>query len=153
MVALNQSTIQNGWTALEKASIRGHHKVVEVLLGKGANPNLQNKVRTRHNRIVSRCLTFGDRSLHLLSIMHCKNIYVYFVLIVTYIEMYTLIAEHYVKHTVNTTYHHVCVSCKHSVLLCFCGCSTCCVCVHLYSCSEFTDTVPDAVHVPVLISR
>ena len=23
-----------------------------------------------------------------------------------------------------------------------------CVCVHLYSCSEFPDTVPDAVHVP-----
>ena len=56
VVALTHSTIQDGWTALEQASIRGHHKVVEVLLGAGANPNLQNKVSTAQNRIIGRCL-------------------------------------------------------------------------------------------------
>ena len=38
--------IQNGFTALEKASFYGHHKVVELLLGAGANPDLQDVVRT-----------------------------------------------------------------------------------------------------------
>ena len=46
MVTHTDSTIQNGWTALKSASYKGHHKVVEVLLGAGANPDLQNKVRT-----------------------------------------------------------------------------------------------------------
>ena len=46
VVTLTHSTVQNGVTALETASIKGHHKVVELLLGAGANPNLQNKVRT-----------------------------------------------------------------------------------------------------------
>ena len=46
MVTLTHSTIQDGWTALELASNKGHHKVVELLLGAGANPNLQDKVRT-----------------------------------------------------------------------------------------------------------
>ena len=45
MVALTHSTIQDGETALERASINGHHKVVELLLRAGANPDLQNKVR------------------------------------------------------------------------------------------------------------
>ena len=58
VVALTHSTIQNGGTALEKASIRGHHKIVEVLLGAGANPNLQDKVSTGQNRILSRYLYF-----------------------------------------------------------------------------------------------
>ena len=40
------STIQDGFTALENASYNGHHKVVELLLGAGANPDLQDKVRT-----------------------------------------------------------------------------------------------------------
>ena len=40
------STIQNGWTALQQASSEGHQKVVELLLGTGANPDLQNKVST-----------------------------------------------------------------------------------------------------------
>ena len=44
-VTLTHSTIQNGWTALREGSIRGHHKVVELLLGAGANPDLQDKVR------------------------------------------------------------------------------------------------------------
>ena len=52
VVALTHSTVQNGWTALEQASISGHNKVVEVLLGAGANPNLQNKVSTGQNRIL-----------------------------------------------------------------------------------------------------
>ena len=50
VVALTLSTIQDGSTALKKASISGHHKVVEVLLRAGANPNLENKVSTGQNR-------------------------------------------------------------------------------------------------------
>ena len=53
VIALTHSTIQDGWTALQRASIRGHHKVVEVLLRSGANPNIQNKVSTGQNRIPS----------------------------------------------------------------------------------------------------
>ena len=45
VVALTHSTIQDGCTALGRASIEGHHKVVELLLGAGANPDLQDKVR------------------------------------------------------------------------------------------------------------
>jgi len=37
-------TIQDGQTVLEQASIKGHHNVVELLLGAGANPDLQDKV-------------------------------------------------------------------------------------------------------------
>ena len=40
------STIQNGETALDRASYEGHHKVVELFLVAGANPDLQDKVRT-----------------------------------------------------------------------------------------------------------
>ena len=46
VVALTHSTIQDGWTALKSASNNGHHKVVELLLGGGANPDIQDKVRT-----------------------------------------------------------------------------------------------------------
>ena len=46
VVTLTYSTTQNGWTALQQASRKGHQKVVELLLGAGANPDLQNKVRT-----------------------------------------------------------------------------------------------------------
>ena len=45
VATLTHSTIQDGWTALKSASNKGHHKVVEVLLGAGANPDLQSKVR------------------------------------------------------------------------------------------------------------
>ena len=45
VVTLTHSTIQDGWTALKQASNKGHHKVVELLLGAGANPDLQDKVR------------------------------------------------------------------------------------------------------------
>ena len=46
VVVRTHSTIQDGWTALKRASFEGHHKVVEVLLGAGANPDLQDQVRT-----------------------------------------------------------------------------------------------------------
>ena len=46
VVTLTHSTTQDGWTALQQASINGHHKVVEFLLEVGANPDLQDKVRT-----------------------------------------------------------------------------------------------------------
>ena len=45
VVTLTHSTIQNGSTALKSASFNGHHKVAELLLGAGANPDLQDKVR------------------------------------------------------------------------------------------------------------
>ena len=35
---------QNGDSALDQASFSGHHKVVKLLLGAGANPDLQDKV-------------------------------------------------------------------------------------------------------------
>ena len=58
VVALTLSTIQDGLTALEQASLRGHHKVVEVLLRAGANPNLQNKVSTGQNRILPKLMPY-----------------------------------------------------------------------------------------------
>ena len=44
MDIITYPTIQDGQTALEQASIKGHHSVVELLLGAGANPDLQDKV-------------------------------------------------------------------------------------------------------------
>ena len=46
VVTTTRFTIQNGWTALKRASFNGHHKVVELLLRAGANPDLLDKVRT-----------------------------------------------------------------------------------------------------------
>ena len=37
-------SLQNGWTALKKASVAGHIECVEVLLDKGAEINIQDKV-------------------------------------------------------------------------------------------------------------
>jgi len=48
----SHSTIQDGWTALKQASFSGHKKVVELLLGAGANPDLQNKVSTGQDSCV-----------------------------------------------------------------------------------------------------
>ena len=82
VVALTHSTIQDGWTALQLASNRGHQKVVEVLLGAGANPNIQDKVSTGQNRIPSRCLTFGVHPLRLfcMFLVVCyDNIHLYYV--------------------------------------------------------------------------
>ena len=36
--------IQNGCTALERASFNGHHKIVELLLTAGANPGVKDEV-------------------------------------------------------------------------------------------------------------
>ena len=44
MDIITYPTLQDGQTALEQASFRGHHNVVEFLLGAGANPDLQDKV-------------------------------------------------------------------------------------------------------------
>ena len=44
--------MQDGETALEQASMKGHQKVVESLLRAGANPNLQDKVRKRQEGCV-----------------------------------------------------------------------------------------------------
>ena len=85
VVALTLSTIQDGSTALKQASISGHHKVVEVLLRAGANPNLQNKVSTGQNRIPSRWLTFGVHPfcLFCMFLVVCyDNIHLYYVLII-----------------------------------------------------------------------
>ena len=49
VVTIIHFTIQNGDTALDKASIIGHHKVVELLLGAGANPDVQDKVKTQQD--------------------------------------------------------------------------------------------------------
>ena len=46
VVTLTHSTIQDGSTALEVASFKGQHEVVELLLGAGANHDIQDKVRT-----------------------------------------------------------------------------------------------------------
>ena len=46
VVAITHFTIQSGNTTLMQASFKGHHKVVELLLGAGANPDLQTKVST-----------------------------------------------------------------------------------------------------------
>ena len=91
---------------MEQASIRGHHKVVEVLLGAGANPNLQNKVSTGQNRILSRCLSFGIHPLRLfcMFLVVLRKLLPLFVLInVQPLNVYcTLLVEHYVEHTVCT---------------------------------------------------
>ena len=45
VVTITNFSIQDGHTALRTASFNGHHKVVELLLGGGANPDLQDKVK------------------------------------------------------------------------------------------------------------
>ena len=59
-------TIQNGGTALRIASFRGHHKVVELLLGAEANPDLQDKVRTQQDSGVHSNLGNVDGTLCIL---------------------------------------------------------------------------------------
>ena len=51
---------QNGQTALIISSFNDHHKVVELLLGAGANPDLQDKVRTGRDSGVYSTLSNGD---------------------------------------------------------------------------------------------
>ena len=55
-----QSTTQNGRSALTAASFYGHYKVAELLLGAGANPDLQDKVRTGRDSGVYSTLSNGD---------------------------------------------------------------------------------------------
>ena len=76
VVTLTHSTIQNGWTALKQASINGHHMVVKLLLGAGANPDLQDKVSMRQTKILICCLIVGVHPLHLIFIflvVHHEN--------------------------------------------------------------------------------
>ena len=54
--------VQNGWTVLKQASFSGHCKVVELLLEAGANPDLQDKVRTGQES--------GVQTLKMLSEIH-----------------------------------------------------------------------------------
>ena len=53
-------TTQNGRTALTAGSFHGHPKVVEFLLGAGANPDLKDKVRTGRDSGVSSTLSNVD---------------------------------------------------------------------------------------------
>ena len=46
VLTITDCTIQYGVTALQQASKQGHQKVVELLLGAGAKPDLQDKVGT-----------------------------------------------------------------------------------------------------------
>ena len=113
------STIQNAWTALKQASNRGHHKVAEVLLRAGANPNLQDKVSTGQNRILRRCLTFG---VHLLP---------WFWMILLHWKRYLLlIMVQPLKCTLHPYCWVLCRTCSvHYVCQVCISCSTC-VCVH-----------------------
>ena len=56
----NIFSIKNGHTALRIASFNGHKKVVELLLGAGANPDLQDKVRRGWNSGVYSNLSHFD---------------------------------------------------------------------------------------------
>ena len=46
------SSLQNGWTALMKASNKRHDDCVELLLSKGANINQKNKVSAVSQSII-----------------------------------------------------------------------------------------------------
>ena len=48
VLTITDCTIQYGVRALHQASSEGHQKVVELLLGAGAKPDLQDKVETGH---------------------------------------------------------------------------------------------------------
>ena len=59
VVTLTCSIIQNNETALDLASYKGHHKVVELLLAAGASSDLQDKVRTEQGSCVNVNLSNG----------------------------------------------------------------------------------------------
>ena len=135
MIALTLSTIQDGWTALKRASNRGHHKVVEVLLGAGANPNLQNKVSTGQNRILSRWLSFGVHPLRLfcmfLVVCYENILLIMCSLWYNHLNVYcTLLVEHYVEHTVCTN-NTMFLSVVNILFYC-----VCLIAVHEYMCID-----------------
>ena len=47
------STLQNGWTALMKASSKGHVECVNLLLNKGASVNLLDEVSAVSHQVLS----------------------------------------------------------------------------------------------------
>ena len=59
VVTITHFIIQNSDTALMQASFKGHHGVVELLLGAGANPDMQNKVSTGRDSSVYSNLSDG----------------------------------------------------------------------------------------------
>lgn len=59
VVTFTHFIIQNGDTALMQASFEGYHGVVELLLGAGANPDVQNKVSTGRDSSVYSNLSDG----------------------------------------------------------------------------------------------
>ena len=71
VVTITHFTIQNGYTALNMVSFKGYHKVVELLLTAGANPDLQHKVRT--GTVV--CIQTGVTNMHgrIKSFVHWKH--------------------------------------------------------------------------------
>lgn len=44
-------SVQNGVTALQAASYKGHYQVVQILIAAKASINIQNKVRVISNKI------------------------------------------------------------------------------------------------------
>ena len=67
VVTITLFAIQDGHTALRTASFNGHQKVLELLLGAGANPDLQDKVTAQqdsgvHSKLMALCASCEARS-------------------------------------------------------------------------------------------
>ena len=77
------SAVQDGETALERASIKGHQKVVELLLRAGANPDLQDKVKVEHVHAnlsngkwyVIECVCYPDSQPYCTTHVHIQRCY------------------------------------------------------------------------------
>ena len=114
VVILTHSILQDGWTPLRSASSKGHHSVVELLLGAGANPDLQNKVGAGSwfialllMSILSTCFACFSCALW--------EIYLYLVLNMPHTLTVPLLLGNIQYALVAPCY----VSCKHPVLLCW----------------------------------